>query len=663
VKPRRLLFSVFTLAVLASTIGVTGLGTSAAVASGSTTVRTIHRLSQVGPFQTRASRSTPSAGPHRSDLPTMRKVSSQFLGDETEGSNSTPNVQPTKPTQVAGPSAASPFKVAASFNGLDALDSETVNLFDLEPPDQGMCAGHGKVLEVLNDVVGVYDGSGTLLTAPISLNAFYGYGPAFDATSNTFGPFMTDPSCVFDPGTNRWYVSELTLEVDPTNGPPDFTGLNHLDIAVSATADPLGKWNVYQIPAQDDGTQGTPNHNCTPTPSEIPPDATNPNACLGDYPQLGTDGNGVYVTTNEYTFFEPTGLALHAAQLYAMPKYALAKGSADVPLVQIDTQGMVRGTQSGFTLKPARAPGREWSSDSKGTEYFLSSNAAAEVSSTGSSSDLIVWALGNTASLGTNQAVVLRHRIVTVRTYAEPPAQHQKPGPLPIADCLNDTTVQTQEGPGCWRIYGLTTQPPHQVEGDVSPVDSRVMTAWFQGGTLYGALDSAARIAQPGGTTTKVGVAWFVLHASNRSGMHAKLVNQGVISVADNNLSMPAIAVPSGGHGVMGMSLMGDDFYPSAVWTTFGARGPGKVHVVAKGKGPYDGFGAYPPLSGTSDTTLRWGDYGAATVAGSSLWIANEWIGQRCTFDQWLGGDLTCNGTRTPFENWFTRITRLKPTG
>ena len=58
----------------------------------------------------------------------------------------------------------------------------------------------------------------------------------------------------------------------------------------------------------------------------------------------------------------------------------------------------------------------------------------------------------------------------------------------------------------------------------------------------------------------------------------------------------------------------------------------------------------------------RWGDYGAATVSGSSLWIANEWIGQRCTFDQWLGGDLTCNGTRTPFENWFTRLTRLNPT-
>src|SRR5205823_14631981 len=219
VKPRRLLFSILTLAILASAIGVTGLGTSVAIASGSTTVRTIHRFSQVGPFQTRASRSTPSAAPHRADLPTMRKVSSQFLGNEAEGPNSTPNVQPTKPTQVAAPSTASPFKVAASFNGLDALDSENVNLFDLEPPDQGMCAGHGKVLEVLNDVVGVYDGSGTLLAAPISLNAFYGYGPAFDATSNTFGPFMTDPSCVFDPGTNRWYVSELTLEVDPKNGP------------------------------------------------------------------------------------------------------------------------------------------------------------------------------------------------------------------------------------------------------------------------------------------------------------------------------------------------------------------------------------------------------------------------------------------------------------
>src|SRR5207247_10616832 len=163
--------------------------------------------------------------------------------------------------------------------------------------------------------------------------------------------------------------------------------------------------NDYPIPAQDAGTDGTPDHHCTPTPSEVPPDATNPNACLGDYPQLGVDGSGVYVTTNEYTLFEPTGLALHAAQVYAMSKDQLAQGAADIPLVQIDTAGMVHGTQAGFTLKPAKAPGRQWSSDSKGTMYFLSSNAAAEVSSTGNSSDLIVWALGNTRSLGTDQAV------------------------------------------------------------------------------------------------------------------------------------------------------------------------------------------------------------------------------------------------------------------
>ena len=390
----------------------------------------------------------------------------------------------------------------------------------------------------------------------------------------------------------------------------------------------------------------------------------NANACFGDYPQIGLDANGLYVTTNEYTFFNTVAphFAFHGAQLYALPKYALANGSTNIPLVQIDTAGAIRGTQAGFTLKPANAPGLEWPSDSRGTMYFLSSDAAGEVNATNSnsSSDIVVWALGNTLSLGTNQAVVLRHRLLTARTYGVPPRANQPAGNLPIADCLNDTTVQTKDGPGCWHLYGLTSQPPTQVEGNPDSLDSRVMTAWYQGGTLYGALDTATRIAQPGQAETKAGVEWFVLHASNANKLRTQLVNQGVLAVAGNNVSMPAIAVPSGGHGVMGMSLMGDGYYPSAVWTTFGARGPGKVHVVAKGRGPDDGFGAYPPLSGLPNEITRWGDYGAATVSGSSLWIANEWIGQTCTFDQWLA-DFTCGGTRTPFENWFTRVSRLTP--
>ena len=45
--------------------------------------------------------------------------------------------------------------------------------------------------------------------------------------------------------------------------------------------------------------------------------------CYGDYPQLGFDANGLYITTNEFDFF--TG-AFQGAQLYAFSKADLVAG-------------------------------------------------------------------------------------------------------------------------------------------------------------------------------------------------------------------------------------------------------------------------------------------------------------------------------------------------
>ena len=100
----------------------------------------------------------------------------------------------------------------------------------------------------------------------------------------------------------------------------DLTGDNHLDIAVAA--DPTGTWNIYRLDVTDDGTNGTPVHpNCP---------------CIGDYPHIGVDANGFYLTTNEYSFF---GTEYNSAQIYAFSKRALARGDADVLVTQLDTTG------------------------------------------------------------------------------------------------------------------------------------------------------------------------------------------------------------------------------------------------------------------------------------------------------------------------------------
>src|SRR5215216_3364626 len=143
------------------------------------------------------------------------------------------------------------------------------NQFSLEPPDQALCVGNGYVLEAVNDVMNVFNASGqsvlpdntaTNIVAgfprnvnhAVDLNSFYGYAPAINRATGARGPFVTDPTCIYDAATQRWFLVVLTLEVDPATG--DFTTANHLDLAVSATSNPTGSWNIYRLDVAKDGT-------------------------------------------------------------------------------------------------------------------------------------------------------------------------------------------------------------------------------------------------------------------------------------------------------------------------------------------------------------------------------------------------------------------------
>jgi len=59
--------------------------------------------------------------------------------------------------------------VNTSFDGMNHYDqrfgsSAGTNQFSLEPPDQGLCAGNGFVVETINDVIRVYSPTGAGLT-------------------------------------------------------------------------------------------------------------------------------------------------------------------------------------------------------------------------------------------------------------------------------------------------------------------------------------------------------------------------------------------------------------------------------------------------------------------------------------------------------------------
>ena len=530
-------------------------------------------------------------------------------------------------------------QLSVSFDGITARQQRLANngnQFTLEPPDQGLCVGNGYVLETINSALNVYNAGGKSLLGVLDHNTFYSYPPEIVRTPHPiFGPETTDPSCYFDHGTNRWFHIVLTLDTNRNTGA--LTGTNHLDIAVSQTPSPLGGWAIYRLPVQDDGTQGTPNHNCG-------------GPCLGDYPHIGADANGFYITTNEYSL---SSSSFHASQIYAFSKLALAANLPTLSVTQIDTFGMVQG-HPGFTVWPATSPDTRFAYTNNGTEYFLSSDATQEAGGTGSSNHLIVWSLTNTSSLGTaTPQVQLKNKIQIIKSYSLPPKATQKTGPFPLGQCLNVAICATA-------LNGAPNPYAPERVGMLDSNDTRMQQVTYANGLLWGALDTAVRVNR----VNEAGIEWFVVRPyQTAAGVQATLVNNGYYAAVGANLIYPAIGITSFGKGIMAFTLSGPNNYPSAAYAAIDVTGVGPIHIAAAGKGPQDGFTSYK-YYGAGLAGPRWGDYGAAVPIGNIIWIASEYIGQSCSLQQYLTNTpqsplYSCNQTRIALANWYTRLSRI----
>ena len=528
---------------------------------------------------------------------------------------------------------------ATSFSGIDHYTQRYGvaggNQWSLEPPDQALCVGGGYVFEAVNNAVAVYDTAGNQLAID-SLNHFYGYPYEIDRTAGVAGPKQTtDPSCLFDPTTQRFFVSILTYDSDAL-GNPVAAGTNTIDIAVSDTSSPLGSWTITHIDVTDDGSNGTPNHpNCP---------------CLGDYPHIGVDANGFYVTTNEYPWFVD---GFNGAQIYAMSKAQLASGATSVTVTQVDTGRADPNGNPGFTIWPAQSPTTgDFDTSANGTAYFLSTNAAAEANGNGSSTELLTWSLTNTGSLDNVGLPNLNLHAVssTVGKYAVPLPADQKAGSVPLADCLNLTA--------CAKIALGTPDKYKESERPLDSLDSRMQQVMYVNGHLYGAHGTAVDVGDP--AVQKAGIAWYITDPSTASNgnLSTSVLHQGRLANAGNNLVMPALGARADGSAVIALTLAGADHYPSAAYVDLAADGStSSIYVLAEGVGPEDGFAGYRGFGGRP----RWGDYGAAAVdASGNLWVASEWIGQSCTFSQYLASPIgRCGGTRTLLANWSTQISEV----
>ncbi len=547
-------------------------------------------------------------------------------------------------------------QLLSSFEGLNFFQQRFANngnQFSVAPPDQALCVGNGFVLESVNDVLAVFNTSSPVPLRVTDLNTFYHYPAAINRAASplTFGPSITDPTCHFDPVTQRWFHVVLTLDRVNINT-QSLSGKNHLDIAVSTTANPLDPWTIFSIPAQNDGTDGTPDHNCQARVriNNIIKLVHGP--CLGDYPHIGMDQNGLYITTNEFDLFGPS---FHGAQIYAVSKQGLISGGP-TNVVLFDTAGLAASQPyglPGFTVWPALSTGSD--GDGGRGEFALSSLAV--FSNTGAFNQLVLWSLGNTASLNdATPNVTLNTGLVDTQQYAVPPRSVQKPGDFPLGQCLADGLFPvTPKLNGCWRFFIASGGPFPETLAKLPSNDSRMQQVFLADGKLFGALDSAVSI----NGNNLAGAAFFVIKPQTAQGtITGQVVNQGIVGVPNNNVTYPAIAVTDDGHGVMAFTVVGPDNFPSAGFTSLSAnKGAGPVHVAAAGAGPSDDFVDYPQI--VNPPRPRWGDYGAAAVDGNTLWIASEYIGQTCNLSTYIASNFTCGNTRGSFGNWSTRISKL----
>jgi hypothetical protein len=306
-----------------------------------------------------------------------------------------------------------------NFNGVSSLDSAVTNFgAEFEPPDQGLCAGNGFVLEPVNSAYRIYRTTGNSLRGPFNINDLFNVGGK---------EFTSDPRCWFDPRTQTWFATILFLN--------DSSTASSLLIAVRHNSDPRGLWNEYSIDTTDPSGNGCP--------------------CFGDQPRIGIDQTNLYVTADEFSILGPQ---FNGAEMWVIDKSDLVNGVVSPHVVNFPHL-----TTDTVAPQPALSTGKP------GAEYFLSS---LDPSGTGDNR-IGVWAMTNRDQVGLGGTPDLSSVVIKSEAYAIPPPAPQK-GAKSKLDSGDDRMQQTEfVGSTVWGELTTAVQPA----GDSSV---RAGGAWFQ---------------------------------------------------------------------------------------------------------------------------------------------------------------------------------------
>jgi hypothetical protein len=629
------------------------------------------------------------AGPHAMPLPTARAGAPRAA----------PAVTPTpvipaircQPLGAGCDTISTSAGGATGVKGLNAVDSGSLNTNtngDIEPPDQGMCAGNGYVVQANN--IGEILPFNTALqrqSAPISLDTIMGLSSRAWSSGG-------DPSCEFDPSNGgHWFFTEI-VSASPEASGGTFAGCFaavantcYEGIAVSQGSSPFGPYWVYYLNA---------NYN------ESEPGAP---TLLNDFAKIGVTRDAFLLFYDEFPLSSSSpgvgGGAFNGAQEFAFDKNALEHGrrvtlSGGQPNlnfnVAIQNMGQLAtpdGTcagSAGVDCWAAVIPGQpadagQFDNHNGGTGFMMDSLDFNSFAGTPSAGDnrIAVWdwtglhAL-NSGGCGSCNEVKFGGQVFTgTDPYYDPssatlPSGHitpQKAGPIPLgAEC---------------GAAGLSTDAACPEGGLATNGDFMTQVSQAQG-QLWGGVTTEVNQLFASSAEIHEGAAYFVVDTNSfdKSGQF-QITNQGYATASHEDLEFPTMAGEgTGGNGnaIMAFTLNGNGgpthadkggFYPSTAYgrltsSSLGLTGS-QINIADAGKSPQDGFSEYQGYPGL--TRPRWGDYGEAIYlpdGSDRIYFSNEYIQYpNCTGAAFTLTIGTCGGTRDGFANWGTSVNYVVP--
>jgi len=400
------------------------------------------------------------------------------------------------------------------------------------PPDANGAIGPSHFVEFINGVVSFYSKTNPDDVVQITDVDFWTEAGLIISSASA----VTDPRIIYDPASQRWFASQVDFSATATD--PTRVANNFL-LAVSTTSDPNDPWHAFRIRA--DPTTGR----------------------FADFPTLGLDANGVYISGD--FFHAQTNIG---PGLISIPKADLV--AATPTIANLTRFGVMSYTNRGEVIQPAIC------FDGSSTGNML---AMGDIGSDDSPhSNIVSYVVQNAAGPGATLTAPLS---ITVSPYVVP-FNYDMGFPLfnPVQPD-NTTTLQANDARLSAKVYAVN-------------------------GVLY-----AVHNTEVGG---RIAIRWYRINAAT----HA-LIESGTIADPNLDLFFPSIAANANGVVVIAYNGSSISTYVSCFAivgatmngvTTFG----GPVLLQSGVASYHDLNEILAQLFDDPVTDSRWGDYSSMSV-------------------------------------------------